>query len=62
MYRGVVTDYDHDSKTWSVKFECDREVDNYDKDDMEEYAIKFSDGKSPPDGGKAQWVKYQVKW
>eukprot|EP01043_Picozoa_sp_COSAG02_P067511 COSAG02_NODE_10878_length_1839_cov_12.364368_1_plen_142_part_00 len=26
---------------------------------MEEYAIKYSDGKAPPDGGKAQWVEHQ---
>ena len=44
-----------------MKFECDREVDRYDRDDMEEYVIKHSDGKSPPDGGKAQWIEYQKK-
>ena len=53
--------YDDESKLWTVKFECDREVDRYDRDDMEEYVIKCSDGKSPPDGGKAQWIEYQKK-
>ena len=58
IYRGEVLSYDNESKYWKVKYECDNSVDEYDTDDMESYIIRCIDGKSPADGGKAQWIAH----
>eukprot|EP01046_Picozoa_sp_COSAG06_P044703 COSAG06_NODE_6068_length_3127_cov_4.686592_3_plen_69_part_00 len=49
---------DDETKYWKVKYETDKELEEYDADDMEAYVIRRINGESPPDGGKAQWVKH----
>ena len=58
VYRGSVLSYDDDTKFWKVKYDCDETVEEYDVDDMVDYAIRCIEGKSPADGGAAQWIKH----
>ena len=58
VYRGSVLSYDDDTKFWKVKYDCDETVEEYDVDDMADYAIRCIEGKSPADGGAAQWIKH----
>ena len=37
VYRGTVMSYDDETKYWKVKYETDKELEEYDADDMEAY-------------------------
>eukprot|EP01045_Picozoa_sp_COSAG04_P055589 COSAG04_NODE_25479_length_307_cov_0.509615_1_plen_77_part_10 len=50
--------YDDETKYWKVKYETNKESEEHDADDMEAHVIRRVNGASPPDGGKAQWVKH----
>ena len=58
IYRGKVLSYDDDTKWWKVEYSCDKAAEEYDVDDMENFVIRYVEGKSPPDGGAAQWIKH----
>lgn len=58
IYRGRVLEYDVDAKYWQVRYDCDERAEEYDTDDMIDYAIRYMDGRAPADGGAAQWIKH----
>ena len=49
--RGMITSYDPDEKYWSVLYDADDGVEEYDANDMQNWVIDNIDGKSAEDGG-----------
>eukprot|EP01048_Picozoa_sp_COSAG05_P021869 COSAG05_NODE_4164_length_1644_cov_10.227184_2_plen_111_part_00 len=60
--RGVITAYDTDfPKAWTVTYEADGVTEEFNAQDVQNYAIERIDGESPPDGGQSLMEQYRNK-
>ena len=62
MARGTITAYDTDyPKAWTVTYEADGVSEEFNAQDVQNYAIQRIDGESPPDGGQSLMEQYRNK-
>ena len=62
MARGVITAYDTDfPKAWTVTYEADGVTEEFNAQDVQNYAIQRIDGESRPDGGQSLMEQYRNK-
>ena len=59
VFRGRVLQFNAHRQYWRVKYDVDDTESDFDVNDMEQYAIRYKDGKSNPDGGRSAFARYK---
>jgi hypothetical protein len=60
VFRGRVLQFDPSRRYWRIRYDVDNTESDFDFNDMENYAIKFVDGKSEPDGGRQAYANHKI--